>query len=64
MILKNNYRYNKGRKTTTSEVSGFKMLAVTIRHLANPLQILILPITMYIGAEQAFITADFNAVSS
>lgn len=39
------------------------MLAVTLKHLANPLQILILPITMFIGAEQAFITADFNAVS-
>lgn len=34
-----------------------------MKQLGNPYQILILPITMFIGAEQAFIAADFNAVS-
>lgn len=57
------FRYNKGRIGSGSGLSGFKLLAVTLKHLKNPYQILILPITMFIGAEQAFIAADFNAVS-
>jgi hypothetical protein len=54
-------RYGKGRKGSGSGLSGLKLLAVTVKQLANPYQILILPITMFIGAEQAFIAADFNA---
>ncbi|XP_060529308.1 UNC93-like protein isoform X2 [Cylas formicarius] len=54
-------RYDKGRKGSGSGLSGLKLLAVTIKHLKNPYQILILPITMFIGAEQAFIAADFNS---
>ncbi|XP_019873411.1 UNC93-like protein isoform X2 [Aethina tumida] len=54
-------RYGKGRKGSGSGLSGFKLLAVTMKQLANPYQLLILPITMFIGAEQAFIAADFNA---
>lgn len=57
------YRYSKGRKGSGSELSGLKLLAVTLKHLANPYQILILPITMFIGAEQAFLAADYTAVS-
>lgn len=34
-----------------------------MKQLANPYQILILPITMFIGAEQAFLAADYTAVS-
>ncbi|KAK9743709.1 Ion channel regulatory protein UNC-93 [Popillia japonica] len=51
-------RYNKDRQGSGSGLSGLKMLAVTLKHLRNPYQILILPITMFIGAEQAFIAAD------
>ncbi|KRT83652.1 membrane transporter [Oryctes borbonicus] len=54
-------RYNKNRQGSGSGLSGCKMLAVTLKHLSNPYQILILPITMFIGAEQAFIAADFSA---
>ncbi|KAJ8920309.1 hypothetical protein NQ315_011971, partial [Exocentrus adspersus] len=54
-------RYSKGRKGSGSGLSGLKLLAVTIKQLANPYQILILPITMFIGAEQAFIAADYTA---
>ncbi|GLV32405.1 uncharacterized protein CBL_00886 [Carabus blaptoides fortunei] len=54
-------RYNKGRTGSGSGLSGFKLLAVTLKHLKNPYQLLMLPITMFIGAEQAFIAADFNA---
>ncbi|XP_022917651.2 UNC93-like protein isoform X1 [Onthophagus taurus] len=54
-------RYNRGRQGSGSGLSGFKMLAVTLKHLSHPYQLLILPITMFIGAEQAFIAADYNA---
>ncbi|CAH0554817.1 unnamed protein product [Brassicogethes aeneus] len=54
-------RYGKGRKGSGSGLTGFKLLAVTMKQLANPYQLLILPITMFIGAEQAFIAADYNS---
>lgn len=56
------FRYSKGRKTSNNELSGLKLLAVTLKHLVNPHQILILPITMFIGAEQAFLAADYTSV--
>jgi len=43
--------------------SGLKLLAVTLRLLKERRQLLILPITLFIGAEQAFLFADYNAVS-
>ncbi|XP_026479737.1 UNC93-like protein [Ctenocephalides felis] len=54
-------RYDKGRQGSGSGLSGFKLLAVTVKQLGNRYQILLLPITMFIGAEQAFIAADYNA---
>lgn len=44
-------------------LSGFKLLAVTLRLLKEKSQLLILPITLFVGAEQAFLFADYNAVS-
>jgi len=43
-------------------LSGFKLLAVTLKLLKEKSQLLILPITLFIGAEQAFLFADYNAV--
>ncbi|XP_066145378.1 UNC93-like protein isoform X1 [Euwallacea fornicatus] len=54
-------RYNKDRKGSGSGMSGFKLLVVIVKQLGNPYQILILPITMFIGAEQAFLAADFTS---
>ncbi|XP_066583355.1 UNC93-like protein [Prorops nasuta] len=54
-------RYDKGRKASTAGLSGFKLLAVTLQLLKEKSQILILPIIMFIGAEQAFLFADYNA---
>lgn len=56
-------RYEMGRKGAGSGLSGCRMLAVTLRHLMQPKQLLLLPITMFIGAEQAFVAVDFTAVS-
>lgn len=52
-----------GRKGSGSGLSGIKLLAVTVKQLFHTKQILLLPITMFIGAEQAFIAVDFTAVS-
>lgn len=51
-----------GRKGSGSDISGIKLLAVTLKQLMKFKQILLLPITMFIGAEQAFIAADFTSV--
>lgn len=57
-------RYEGGRTGSGHGLSGLKLLSVTIKQLSNKYQILLLPITMFVGAEQAFIAVDFTAVSS
>lgn len=57
-------RYEMGRKGSGSGLSGVRLLAVTAQQLMQMKQVLLLPITMYIGAEQAFIAVDFTAVST
>lgn len=56
-------RYDKNRARSVKGSSGLKLLAVTLKLLKERSQLLILPITMFIGAEQAFLFADYNAVS-
>ncbi|KAL0838654.1 hypothetical protein ABMA28_016729 [Loxostege sticticalis] len=53
-------RYTAGRKTTCSGKSGLRLLAVTLRQLRHRYQLLLLPVIGYIGAEQAFMAADFT----
>lgn len=55
-------RYEMGRKGSGSELSGIRLLSVTVRQLMKFKQILLLPITMFIGAEQAFMAVDFTSV--
>lgn len=38
-----------------------RLLMVTVRHLTKRYQLLLLPITMFIGAEQAFVNVEFTA---
>lgn len=57
------YRYDRNRARSVKGTSGFKLLAVTLKLLKEKKQLLILPITLFIGAEQAFLFADYNAVS-
>lgn len=54
-------RYNKGRSGSATGLSGCKLLAVTLQLLKEKNQLLILPIIIFIGAEQAFLFADYNA---
>lgn len=57
-------RYEMGRKSAGTGLSGLRLLEVTLRHLGQTKQLLLVPITMFIGAEQAFMAVDFTAVSS
>lgn len=52
-----------GRKGSGSGLSGLKLLAVTFKQLMQKKQLLLLPITMFIGAEQAFMAVGFTSVS-
>lgn len=56
-------RYDRGRKGSGTGLSGLKLLSVTLSLLKEKSQLLILPIVLFIGMEQAFLFADFNAVS-
>ncbi|XP_048478605.1 UNC93-like protein [Plutella xylostella] len=53
-------RYSAGRKCSGDSVSGLRLLAVTLRQLRHKYQLLLLPVIGYIGAEQAFMAADFT----
>ncbi|KAG6444535.1 UNC93-like protein [Manduca sexta] len=53
-------RYTSGRKTACHGKSGLQLLAVTLRQLRHKYQLLLLPVIGYIGAEQAFMAADFT----
>ncbi|KAK9887329.1 hypothetical protein WA026_021998 [Henosepilachna vigintioctopunctata] len=53
-------RYAREKKENAIGTSSWKLLAVTCKHLSNPFQILLLPIMMFIGAEQAFIAAEYT----
>ena len=64
IMLINIYRYNEGtREGSGTGLSGFSLLAITLKLLKERNQILILPITMFLGVEQAFVGADYTAVS-
>lgn len=54
-------RYDRNRARLVKGTSGFKLLAVTLNLLREKNQLLILPIILFIGAEQAFLFADYNA---
>ncbi|XP_072760653.1 UNC93-like protein [Anoplolepis gracilipes] len=55
------FRYDRNRARSVKGTSGFKLLAVTLKLLKEKNQLLILPIILFIGAEQAFLFADYNA---
>lgn len=50
----------KQRRSDSAELSGIQLLAATASHLRKPNQQLLIPITIWIGMEQAFIGADFT----
>lgn len=57
-------RYKEGtREGSGTGLSGFKLLAITLKLLKERNQLLIIPITMFLGVDQAFLGADYTAVS-
>ncbi|XP_069691527.1 UNC93-like protein [Periplaneta americana] len=55
-------RYNEGvREGSGTGMSGFRLLAITLQLLKERNQLLILPITIFLGVEQAFVGADYTA---
>jgi hypothetical protein len=59
------FRYGeKQLKGESGELSGVQLLAATASHLRKPNQQLLIPITIWIGMEQAFIGADFTQVGT
>lgn len=60
------YRYGEKRKGSESakELSGVALLSATLNQCKKPNQQLLVPITVWIGMEQAFIGADFTQVNS
>jgi len=52
--------YGVKRGDTGDGMSGLKLLTVTINLLRKRRQILMLPITMFIGLEEAFLAVDFT----
>ncbi|KAH8277562.1 hypothetical protein KR018_001053, partial [Drosophila ironensis] len=53
-------RYGVKRGDSGDGLSGLKLLTVTINLLRKRRQILMLPITMFIGLEEAFLAVDFT----
>lgn len=59
----NNLRYGeKQRGEAADELSGIQLISATANQLKKPTQQLLIPITLWIGMEQAFIGADFTQV--
>lgn len=67
-IKKINYLFRYGEKQRrgdpSKEVTGIQLLSATAYQLKKPNQQLLIPITLWIGMEQAFIGADYTQVRS
>ncbi|XP_050311698.1 UNC93-like protein isoform X2 [Anthonomus grandis grandis] len=50
----------KQRRNSAADLTGIQLLSATFIQLKKPYQQLLIPITIYIGVEQAFIAADFT----
>ncbi|KAK7081147.1 Ion channel regulatory protein UNC-93 [Halocaridina rubra] len=49
------------RQGSSTGKSGWDLLVATFNHMRHPYQILIIPLTVWSGVEQAFIQADYTA---
>ena len=53
----------RNKEVVKNEKSGCQLLVATFQQMKNPYQLLIIPLTVWSGLEQAFLNADFTAVS-
>lgn len=57
-------RYGEKERTgSSSQLEGIELLAATFRHMKNPYQLLMIPLTIWSGMEQGFFSAEYTAVS-
>jgi hypothetical protein len=56
-------RYNKEGFTINAGLSGFRLIAVTLKLLSDHRLLLLLPLTVWMGVEQVFRGADYTSVS-
>ncbi|XP_066987255.1 UNC93-like protein [Macrobrachium rosenbergii] len=49
------------REGSSTGKSGWELLVATFNHMRHPYQLLIIPLTVWSGVEQAFIGADYTA---
>ncbi|XP_042205190.1 UNC93-like protein isoform X5 [Homarus americanus] len=49
------------RMGSSTGKSGWELLVATFNHMRHPYQLLIIPLTMWSGVEQAFLGADYTA---
>lgn len=65
VFLLNTYK-RRDKETQKTQSQGCKdhltMLIQTLKHLLKPYQLLIIPLTLWLGFVQAFIGADFTKV--
>ncbi|XP_037816005.1 UNC93-like protein [Lucilia sericata] len=54
------YGMKKGNTGGDTEMSGLKLITATLKMLKKKRQLLMLPITMFIGLEEAFLAVDFT----
>ncbi|KAL0882970.1 hypothetical protein ABMA27_016462 [Loxostege sticticalis] len=54
-------RYKIDRSASGTGLSGFALLAVTLKLMVEPNQLLLILLNVFVGFEQAFFGADFNA---
>ena len=56
-------RYGEaGRESDKEKRSGLQLLVATSKHMKKPYQLLIIPLTIGSGVEQAYFASDFTAV--
>jgi len=58
----NRFEVSEVNADSSEDISGLRLLMATFRQLRNPIQVLLIPITMWSGFEQGFFVADFTAV--
>jgi len=57
------FRYGEqNREGGASKLSGKRLLSATFRQMMNPIQIVIIPLTIWSGMEQGFFGSDFTQV--
>lgn len=58
-------RFGEGERDAkkSNKLSGAQLLIATFKHMTKPIQIFIIPLTIWSGMEQGFFFSDYTAVS-